>query len=363
MATKVEGVLAPSTAQPHFASKKRRVSPSVNLRNDKPFSLEQELEPFAAWTSQPIWVPPKDSSTELAESMLKRCGAFQNRDACWSAIAEEHRSSFTQVREVEMVKASIRLPKAKLYVTVTERADFDKIEDPIPACVQTRLNEFLDGPGSQKGVKVYYLKPLCVEVDDELVFTTTESLSQAIADVQDRVFAEYRRLYWQRRPSQWVRSVSDACLALPKAIFEYAERRRQRLISDYEAKLEFTRRKTALRAANLHRKVRTDGCTFNQMLALTNPLEKTDVARQYSIEHELSPAQREALLRTAAGSLPWFAALAYAASFLPGIIITLTAPPVLVCDPAFVAEMPDNPGTLLKIGHFDEVRGVTHVEI
>ena len=36
---------------------------------------------------------------------------------------------------------------------------------------------------------------------------------------------------------------------------------------------------------------------------------------------------------------------------------------VAVCDPAFVAEMPDAPGELLKIGHFDEVGGVTHVEI
>ena len=40
--------------------------------------------------------------------------------------------------------------------------------------------------------------------------------------------------------------------------------------------------------------------------------------------------------------------------------VTVTvAPPLVVCDPAFVAEMPDNPGVLLKIGHFDEVGGVT----
>ena len=315
MATNVQSSFAHPTAHAQSVSKKRRVNPSIHSGSHEPFSLAQELEPFAEWTSQPIWVPPKDSSTELAESMLKRCGAFRSREDCWSAVVEEHRSSFTQVRQVEMVKASIRLPKAKLYVTVTEQADFDKIEDPIPACVQTRLKEFLEGRGSQKGVKVYYLKPLCVEVHDELVFTTPESLNQAIADVQDRVFAEYRRLYWHHRPSQWMRNVSDVCLALPKALFEYAERRRQRLISTYEAQLEFKRRKTALRAANLHRKVRTNGCTFDEMLALTNPLEKTDVAQQYSIEHELSPAQREALLRTAAGSLPWFAALAYAASF------------------------------------------------
>ena len=41
----------------------------------------------------------------------------------------------------------------------------------------------------------------------------------------------------------------------------------------------------------------------------------------------------------------------------------LWTPPVVVCDPAFVAEMPGARGVLLKIGHFDEVGGVTHVEI
>jgi hypothetical protein len=44
-------------------------------------------------------------------------------------------------------------------------------------------------------------------------------------------------------------------------------------------------------------------------------------------------------------------------------ISILLAPPVLVCDPVFVAEMPESRGQLLKIGHFDEIRGVMHVEI
>ena len=35
----------------------------------------------------------------------------------------------------------------------------------------------------------------------------------------------------------------------------------------------------------------------------------------------------------------------------------------MVVDPVFVADMPGRPGVLLKIGHFDEVAGVTHVEI
>jgi hypothetical protein len=38
-------------------------------------------------------------------------------------------------------------------------------------------------------------------------------------------------------------------------------------------------------------------------------------------------------------------------------------PPIVACDPAFVAELPGAGGVVLKIGHFDEVAGVTHVEI
>jgi hypothetical protein len=38
-------------------------------------------------------------------------------------------------------------------------------------------------------------------------------------------------------------------------------------------------------------------------------------------------------------------------------------PPLMVCDPAFVAELPDFRGMLHKIGHFDEIGGVTHIEI
>jgi hypothetical protein len=43
--------------------------------------------------------------------------------------------------------------------------------------------------------------------------------------------------------------------------------------------------------------------------------------------------------------------------------MVVSAPPIIVCDPAFVAEMPGSGGAVLKIGHFDEVAGVTHVEI
>jgi len=45
------------------------------------------------------------------------------------------------------------------------------------------------------------------------------------------------------------------------------------------------------------------------------------------------------------------------------VAVAASTPPLVMCDPAFVAEMPGEPGVLLKIGHFDEVAGVTHVEI
>jgi hypothetical protein len=99
------------------------------------------------------------------------------------------------------------------------------------------------GPGRRVGVKVYYLKPLCVEVGDQLIFTTVEELSSTINEIRDEVFSAYRRIY-----------------------------------------------------------------------------------------------------------------------YLSSVTVTV-APPIMLCDPAFVAEMPGSKGVLLKIGHFDEVNGVTHVEI
>jgi hypothetical protein len=65
----------------------------------------------------------------------------------------------------------------------------------------------------------------------------------------------------------------------------------------------------------------------------------------------------------AAGTVPWFVALSLTASFVSSLVLTVTTPPIVVCDPAFVAEMPGSRGVLLKIGHFDEVGGVTHVEL
>jgi hypothetical protein len=339
--------------------------PQINSSVPKtPFSLAQELKPFGTWAGNPIWVPPKDASRELAKSMLNRFGLWASKEECWSALVEEHRSKFTQVREIEMHQASIRLPKGKLFVSVTEREQFDEISDPIPNCVRTRLEEFLEGPGSKKGVKVYYLKPLCVEVGNDLFFTSREDVMAAINKIQGEVFSEYRRLYALHRPRQWLQQGVDLGMKLPQKTYKYFAEREKRKVDAYQARLEFNRRKTAFRAAKVHRRLRTDGCTFDEMLALTNPLERGDVVNQYGVEHQLSKAERERLLRAAVVSLPWFVALSLGISQLTFASVAVTfAPPLVVCDPAFVAEMPGSQGMVLKIGHFDEIGGIVHVEI
>lgn len=340
-----------------------KVRPSiVDPPGGKPFTLDQELQEFGRWVSDPILVPPKDASTQMAETMLRRSGLLTPKEKSWNSVVATHRKQFTHVRELEMSKASIRLPKGKLFVSVVEKANFDKITDPIPACVQTRLDEFLAGPGRRPGVKVSYLKPLCVEVDDQLVFTTREDLFKAVDKIKAEVFSEYRRMYFGSRPRHYLRQSVRAGLALPRVMANRFINRKQKALDDYQAKLEFQRRKTALRAAKTHGKFRTHGCSFDDMLQLTNPLQRNDVIEQFGIENDLSRAKRDQLLRMAAGSLPWFVALAMSGTYLASVIATFT-PPVLVCDPAFVAEMPDAKGKLLKIGHFDEVDGVTHVEI
>ena len=344
----------------------RRVVPSVvDQATAEPFTLEQELKPFGVWASKPIWVPPKDASRTLAETMLSETRPFTAQDKRWAAVEKKHRSDFTQVRELDLFEASIRLPKGKFYVTVTEQKDFDKITDPIPACVQTRLDEFLSGPAMDQGAKVYYLKPLCIEVGDQLILTTGEDLTAAITQVQNEVFAEYRRMALYRRPIGAMTAAADLALALPRGLVKYAVARKQKAIDKLQAHLEFERRKLALRTAKAHRKLRTDGCTFDDVLVLTNPPDRRDVIEQYCTEQELSPAKREQLLRMAAGSIPWFVALSVTISFLSSVATAAasTTPPIIVCDPVFVAEMPGSRGVILKIGHFDEVGGVTYVEI
>ncbi len=340
-----------------------RSAPAVQPSwSSDPFSLDQELVPFGKWTSRPIWVPPKDSSRELAKTMLEQCGLLASRETCWSAAIAEHRSSFTQVREIELPQASIRLPKGRLYVSVTEQADFDKITDKVPNCVRTRLDEFLQGPGRRLGTKVYYLKPLCVEVGDKLIFTTDEELDTTIGKIQNEVFAHYRRMALPHTARKCLLQAADLALAAPRAIVKARRDRAKRKVDAYQAQLEFNRRKLALRATNLHRKWRTDGCEFDEMLALTNPLEREDVIEQYGIENELTKAERDQLLMLTSISLPWFITVPLALYYISQVTVTL-APPVALCDPAFVAEMPGSKGVVLKIGHFDEIAGVTHVEI
>jgi hypothetical protein len=342
----------------------RRVTPSiVDPATAEPFTMEQELKPFGAWVGAPIWVPPKDETKALAETMLQQSRPFASKDKRWAAVVKKHVNDFTQVREIDLFEASIRLPKGRFFVTVTEERNFDKITDTIPNCVQTRLDEFNSGPAKERGAKVYYIKPLCIEIGDELILTSGEDLTAAIAKVQDEVFAEYRRRALYRRPLQALVAAANLGLAVPRALVKYVVGRRQKAIDAMQAHLEFKRRKLALKTANTYRKCRTAGCTFDEMLELTSPPKRTDVIEQYCAEQELSRAKREQLLRMAAGTLPWFVLLSQTISLVSTILMVTTAPPIIVCDPAFVAEMPGSGGTVLKIGHFDEVGGVTHVEI
>lgn len=345
------------------AKSMKKVSPSiVDPESRKPFSPNQELVPFGCWVDKPVWVPPKDCSRGMAQTMLKKHGLFTAKEKRWSTVFKKHRSDFTQVREIELEKASIRLPKGKFFVKVTEQKDFGSITDKIPACVQTRLDEFLAGPGKRPGVKVSYLKPLCVEVNDELILTSREDLMSAVNQIQDEVNSEYRRLYLYGLPRRIAATAFNAMMAIPKSLASSYMERKKRAIDIYHAKLEFRRRKTAFKAARAHRKIFSKGCSFDEMLAVTGPLKTEDVVELYGEELELSQAQRRRLVRMAAGSLPWFVMLSIGATSVVSACLA-AAPPVLVCDPAFVAEMPGRPGVLLKIGHFDEVAGVTHVEI
>ncbi|WP_425399455.1 hypothetical protein [Aeoliella sp.] len=349
--------------QPVARSRTRPVRPSIlDPATSEPFTLEQQLEPFGHWVGEPIWVPPKDQNAALAETMIRQTRPFASQETRWDAVEAKHRQEFTQVREIDLLAPSIRLPKGRFLVSVTEQKDFDTIEDTVPACVQTRLEEFLAGPGQRRGVKVYYLKPLCVESGDELILTTREDLNRAIEKIQAEVFAEYRRQAVFQRTTHAIASVGNAALALPRLVVNHYVQRRQKQIDALQARLEFKRRKTAMGAARTYQKCRTTPCTFDDMLELTNPLDRREVIDQYCIEQELSRAKRQQLLEMAAGAVPWFVALSLTVSYLTSLGLYLSTP-VLVCDPAFVAEMPDAPGVLLKIGHFDEVGGVMHVEI
>lgn len=343
-----------------------RLTPSwAEEKNTGPYSPDQEFEVFGEWVGDPIWAPPIGANESLADSMLKMSKPFTPIDKRWEAVVRRRRNEFTQVREIDLPRASIRLPQGKFFVAVTERKHFDKITDNVPDCVQTRLDEFLYTHGDKPGMKVYYLKPLCVEVGDDLLLTTREDLLGVVAKIQNEVFDEYRRRAPFRRTQETLLKAANVGLAVPRYLTKYFLEKRQRAVAAFEARMEFERRKTALDAANLHRQCRTTGCTFDEMLALTNPIQKAKVIEQYSLDKKLSEAKRDQLLKLAAGSSPWWVTLAMGAWHayqLYQYAVAIT-PAVAVCDPAFVVEYANQPGVLHKIGHFDEVDGVMHVEI
>ncbi len=184
----------------------------------------------------------------------------------------------------------------------------------------------------------------------------------AIEKIQQEVYAEYRAGYVYRRCDQTIRHIVNGCLAIPRAIVTRAVQKSERAVDEYQAKLEFERRKTALRAAKTHCKLRTSGCTFDDMLALTNPLQREHVIEQFAREKELSTMEKKRLLQIARGHLPWFVALTMGLTYVAAGVI-FSVPPVAVADPAFVAEFPDSPGVVFNIGHFDDVAGVRHIEL
>jgi hypothetical protein len=145
--------------------------------------------------------------------------------------------------------------------------------------------------------------------------------------------------------------------------------RQQKALETQRSRLEFQRRKFALETALNHRQTFRSECSCDEMLQLMSPVREIDVVKHYAIEHELSAAEFERMVQLAAGTLPWFVTFSLATAFVMSLTASITAQTaatttaVAVCDPVFVAELPESPGVLLKIGHFDEIAGVTHVEI
>jgi hypothetical protein len=132
------------------------------------------------------------------------------------------------------------------------------------------LEEFLQGPGNRPGVKVYYLKPLCVEIGDQLIFTTREEVHQAKVQIRQEVMAEFRQMFVPHHLRRSLLAAADLAMWAPRALITARRKRAERKLDAYQAKLEYNRRRLALRAASLHHKCRTNGCSFNEMLALTN---------------------------------------------------------------------------------------------
>ena len=300
--------------------------------------------------------------------MLNQFSPFASKEDCWKHVTRKHRNTFTQVRAIELPKASIRLPQGTLYVTVTEPDRFHEIEEEIPSCVQTRLDEFMAGPGKKRGVKVSYLKPLCVEAGSDLIFTTQQELDDAIAAIQAEAFASYKKQYPAHLMRQVAVNALDAALFIPRSLLSSFLEQKKREVETRQGQLEFERRKRAHKAMrHLNRRARKK-CSFNEVLSLTDSPDREDVINHMIKEKEADRAlamaemERKMYLLASASALPWFAAMSLAAYKIAAAAVTTTIA-VSVCDPAFVAEMPGARGRLLKIGHFDEVDGVMHVEI
>lgn len=328
----------------------------------QPHTPSQELQHFGSWVGESIWVPPKDNNEELANSMLNQCGVLSSKEKSWKSVVREHRAEFSEVRRMKLPAKSIRLPQGELYVTVTQQKDFHTIEEQIPASVQTRLDEFLAGPGRKHGVKVYYLKPLCVEVGSDLIFTTETELEQAICKIKTAVLRLYRQKFLRHRARKFGVGGLDALLAIPRGMMKLALRRRKRAIETVHSKAEFERRKQALDAFQYRQQYRHDDCTFDEVLSLTNAPDRDQVIDHYVKENSPFSELDRQLYKMASGAMPWFLAFSVAA-FRTVVVRVKKISSIRVCDPVFVAEMPGQRGKLLKIGHFDEIDGVMHVEI
>src|SRR5690606_12762874 len=104
----LEGALhMPATiSRPKARPAADRVTPSVVGPSARaPFTLHQELKPCGAWAGETVWVPPRDASTLLAETMLRETRPFTSQEVRWATAADKHRAQFTQVREIDLFEA------------------------------------------------------------------------------------------------------------------------------------------------------------------------------------------------------------------------------------------------------------------
>ncbi|TWT97709.1 hypothetical protein Pla108_18610 [Botrimarina colliarenosi] len=70
--------------------------------------------------------------------MARLSRPFTSMERRWDAVVDKHRNEFTQVREIELGRASIRLPQGRFFVAVTEQKNFDRIAETVPDSVLTR---------------------------------------------------------------------------------------------------------------------------------------------------------------------------------------------------------------------------------